>query len=52
MVCGGETSRNEVVLEMIDILGLKEEIQVKEVTSDFFKNEYFALISYEDALCH
>lgn len=42
MVCGGVTSRLEVVQELIDILGLREKIRITEVSSDYFKNEYFA----------
>lgn len=42
MVCGGETSRLEVAAEMIKILGLEGEIHIKAVSSDHFKNEYFA----------
>lgn len=42
MVCGGETSRLEVVQEMIKILGLQDKIQINEVDSEYFKNEYYA----------
>jgi dTDP-4-dehydrorhamnose reductase len=42
MVCGGETSRLEVAREMIDLLGLKEKVQVHPVSSDYFNKEYFA----------
>ena len=42
MVCGGETSRLEVVIELINILGLHDKISVKEVPSDFFSDIYFA----------
>jgi dTDP-4-dehydrorhamnose reductase len=42
MVCGGETSRLEVAREMIEILGLKETVQVHPVSSDYFNKEYFA----------
>lgn len=42
MVCEGETSRLEVAHEMINILGLQNEIRIKEVSSDHFKKEYFA----------
>lgn len=42
MVCGGETSRLEVAAEMIKILGLEGRVQIKAVSSDHFKNEYFA----------
>jgi dTDP-4-dehydrorhamnose reductase len=42
MVCGGETSRLEVAREMIELLGLKEKVQVHPVSSDYFNKEYFA----------
>lgn len=42
MVCDGITSRLDVARELILILGLKNEIEINEVSSDFFKNEYFA----------
>jgi dTDP-4-dehydrorhamnose reductase len=42
MVCGGMTSRIEVAREMISILGLAGRVTVTEVTSDHFKDEYFA----------
>lgn len=42
MVCGGQTSRLEVTEELLSILGLKEEIKLNVVTSDYFKDIYFA----------
>jgi len=42
MVCGGETSRFEVASHLIDILGLKDHITIHEVSSDYFKETYFA----------
>ena len=42
MVCGGETSRLEVAREMVELLGLKEKVQVHPVSSDYFNKEYFA----------
>jgi len=42
MVCEGSTSRLEVATELIYILGKEKEIKIQEVTSDFFKKEYFA----------
>ena len=42
MVCDGYTGRLEVAQELIHILGKEEEIRIQEVTSEFFKNEYFA----------
>jgi dTDP-4-dehydrorhamnose reductase len=42
MVCGGETSRLEVAEEIIKLLGLESKVQIKPVSSDHFKSEYFA----------
>ena len=42
MVCDGTTGRFEVAQELIKILGKENEIKVTEVTSDYFKQEYFA----------
>jgi len=41
-VCGGQTSRLEVAQELIKILGKEKEVRIKEVTSDYFKDIYFA----------
>lgn len=42
MVCSGVTSRLEVAEEMINILGLENEVKIRPVFSDHFKKEYFA----------
>lgn len=42
MVCGGVTSRLEVVQELVSILGMQEKVRITEVPSDYFKSEYFA----------
>jgi dTDP-4-dehydrorhamnose reductase len=42
MVCEGVTSRLEVAEEIIAILGLRERVSITQVTSDYFKREYFA----------
>lgn len=42
MVCGGQTSRLEVAQEIISLLGLQDKIKINEVSSDYFKSEYFA----------
>jgi len=42
MVCGGQTSRLEVATELLNILQLENKIKITEVTSDFYKDEYFA----------
>lgn len=41
-VCGGETGRFEVAQELVNVLGLSDEVEVKAVSSDFFAKEYFA----------
>ena len=42
MVCGGQTSRFEVAESLVEMLNLPYEIKITPVTSDYFKEEYFA----------
>jgi len=42
MVCGGQTSRKEVAKELLRLLSKEKEIKITEVSSDYFKKEYFA----------
>ncbi len=42
MVCGGLTSRYEVADELISLLNLTDEINLEKVSSEYFKEEYFA----------
>jgi len=42
MVCGGITGRFEVATELVKVLGLDNEIKVTPVSSDHFKETYFA----------
>ncbi|GAB1416546.1 dTDP-4-dehydrorhamnose reductase [Paludibacter sp.] len=42
MVCGGQTSRLEVTEELLNILGLQDKIKINVVTSEYFKDIYFA----------
>jgi len=42
MVCKGLSGRLEVANELISLLGLKDQVEVNEVTSEFFSEEYFA----------
>jgi dTDP-4-dehydrorhamnose reductase len=42
MVCGGQTSRLEVARELLKLLNLDREIKLTAVSSDFFKDVYFA----------
>lgn len=42
MVCGGQTSRLEVAQELLKLIKLHHKIKIKAVTSDFFKDIYFA----------
>lgn len=42
LVCKGETSRLEVAMELLELLGVSDDINVEIVNSDFFKKEYFA----------
>ena len=43
MVCDGVTSRLAVAQEMVRLLGLVEKVKLTEVTSDYFREEYFAV---------
>ncbi len=42
LVCQGVTSRLEVAQEMLNILGLTDQIKINQVSSDYFKKQYFA----------
>lgn len=42
LVCSGQTSRLEVAYEVLNILGLSEEIKIVPVDSDYFQKDYFA----------
>ena len=42
MVCGGQTSRLEVANELLALLNLKDKIKINVVSSDYFKEIYFA----------
>ena len=42
LVCEGETSRLDVAHEIINIFNLQKKININEVNTNFFKNEYFA----------
>ena len=42
MVCEGLTSRLEVAKDLLNILNLSNKISIVEVSSDFFKKEYFS----------
>mgnify|MGYP000713429366 FL=1 len=42
MVCKGLTGRLEVANELVSLIGLKGQVEVNEVTSEYFSEEYFA----------
>src|SRR5260221_707942 len=42
VVCEGVTSRLEVAREIVGLLGMTDSIEIAEVSSDYFKQEYFA----------
>jgi dTDP-4-dehydrorhamnose reductase len=42
MVCEGLTGRLEVTSELLNILGLEDEVKLTSVDSTYFKEEYFA----------
>ena len=41
-VCEGLTSRLEVATEIVNLLGLKSDVKITEVSSDYFAREYFS----------
>jgi dTDP-4-dehydrorhamnose reductase len=41
-VCGGQTSRIEVAEELVKLVGKKDEIKITSVSSDYFKDVYYA----------
>ena len=49
-VCGGSCSRHEVAVEFVRLLGLSDRIKVTKVSSDHFKDEYFAPRPYSEKL--
>jgi dTDP-4-dehydrorhamnose reductase len=42
MVCGGQTSREEVCRELLRLLKLEDKVSIELVSSEFFAAEYFA----------
>ena len=42
MVCSGNCSRYDIAVEFIKLLGLESIINIKIVSSEYFKHEYFA----------
>ncbi len=42
MVCEGVTSRLEVAHELLAVLGLTDRVRINEVSSEYFKKEFFA----------
>jgi len=41
-VCEGDCSRYDVAVEFVRLLGLEGQVKVTQVSSDYFKQEYFA----------
>ncbi len=42
MVCDGAASRLEIARELVAVLGWGDKVKINEVSSDFFRKEYFA----------
>ena len=42
MVCDGQTSRYDVAKELLTILGIQDSIKISSVSSEYFKDLYFA----------
>jgi dTDP-4-dehydrorhamnose reductase len=49
-VCGGSCSRFDVAEEFVRLLGLSEEIKLTKVSSDYFKESYFAPRPFSEKL--
>ena len=43
LVCDGMTGRLEVAKELVSILNLEDKVKITPVSSDYFKEEYFAV---------
>lgn len=41
-VCGGSATRYDVALEFVRHLGLEDRVRINEVSSEFFRKDYFA----------
>jgi dTDP-4-dehydrorhamnose reductase len=41
-VCGGQTSRHEVAVELLSLLNLQDKIKINSVDSSYFKDVYYA----------
>ena len=50
MACEGFTSRLEVAREILSLLGLKDEIKIIEVSSEYFSERFFAPRPYSERL--
>ena len=42
MACGGQTNRAEVAAELLKLLHLENQVKITLVSSDYYKNEYYA----------
>jgi len=49
-VCGGSCSRLDVAREFLELIGLTQKIRLTQVSSDYFKQEYFAVRPYSEKL--
>jgi len=43
IVCKGEAGRVDVAMEIISVMGYEKKIKIKEVSSEYFKEEYFVV---------
>jgi dTDP-4-dehydrorhamnose reductase len=50
MVCGGNCSRYDVAVEIVNILNRRDRIKIKIVDSEYFAYEYFAPRPYSEEL--
>jgi dTDP-4-dehydrorhamnose reductase len=45
-VCEGPATRHELAVQFVRLLGLENVVQINEVSSDFFRAEYFIFIFF------
>ena len=50
MACGGRGSRYDVAARILDVLGLSDQIELVEVTSDHFAEEFPSVRPYSEIM--
>ena len=49
-VCGGSCSRYDIAVEFVRLLGLSDKVKINKVSSNFFRQDYFAFRSHSERL--